>query len=122
MNRKTTSCTALVIIALAAAIFGGCTSELTIKGRAPVSYRCEGGEEIMARYYSLSDGSLNFVKLAMPDGTVYTLPQVVSGSGARYTDERDLVWWIRGDEAFIQTRDENGNWEITTNCAVVSRE
>ena len=47
----------------------------------------------MARYGSLADGSLHFVKVEMPDGCVRTLPQAMSASGARYTDDRDLVWW-----------------------------
>ena len=93
---------------------------LSVRGGEPVTYRCENGDRIVARYYSLSDGSLDFVKLLMPDGRKYTLPNVVSGSGARFTDDRELVWWIKGDSAFVETRDQNGEWRITIpNCRVI---
>lgn len=65
----------------------------------------------MARYGSLSDGSLHFVKVEMPIGRRYTLPQVVSASGVRYTDERELVWWTHQGTVRVDTRDADGNWE-----------
>jgi membrane-bound inhibitor of C-type lysozyme len=74
----------------------------------------------VARYYTLSDNSLHFVKLLMPDGREYTLPNAVSASGARYTDDRELVWWTKGDSAFVQTRDRNGEWQIMyNNCGII---
>lgn len=85
---------------------------LSVKGGDAISYRCENGEVITAQYYSLSDDSLFFVKLTMPDSKEYTLPLSVSASGARYTDGREFVWWTKGDTAFVETRDEEGNWEI----------
>lgn len=95
--------------------FSGCLvgqSDLQVKGGATVIYVCAGGERIAARYYSLSDDSLNFVKLSLPDGQKYTLPQVVSASGARYSDDRQLVWWTKGATAFAEMRDEQGAWQI----------
>lgn len=108
------------IIVIATGCAGVKHGELTVRGGEPVTYLCENGERIVARYYSLSDGSLGFVKLLMPDGRKYTLPNVVSGSGARFTDDRELVWWIKGDTAFVETRDRNGEWQITIrNCRVI---
>jgi len=46
----------------------------------------------------------------MPDGREYTLPQVVSGSGVRYTDERELVWWTHQGTVLVEMRDPEGNW------------
>ena len=90
---------------------------LTVRGGERVAYQCENGDRIVARYYSLSDGSLDFVKVSMPDGKEYTLPNAVSASGARYTDDREFVWWTKGDSAFLQTRDQTGEWQITyQNC------
>jgi len=43
----------------------------------------------VARYGYLSDGSLQFVKVLMPNGKEYTLPSLVSASGARFTDEHE---------------------------------
>ncbi|MDY0221515.1 MAG: MliC family protein [Desulfobacterium sp.] len=112
----------VMILALFAA---GCvtmmSSGLTVAGGDTVIYRCEKGDLITAKYYRLSDHSLNFVKVTMPDGQEYTLPQVVSASGARYTDEHQLVWWIKGDVALVETLDENGKWQMKyQHCETIS--
>lgn len=65
----------------------------------------------MARYGSLSDGSLHFVKVKMPNGQEYTLPQAVSGSGARYTDDREIVWWTHQGTVRVDVRDSDGKWK-----------
>jgi membrane-bound inhibitor of C-type lysozyme len=83
--------------------------DLTVVGGEVFTYRCDDGK-IIARYYRLSDGSLPFVRLLFPDGREYTLPQILSASGARYTDEAELVWWIKGEEAFVEVRDDDGQW------------
>ena len=111
---------------VAAAIVIGCsgvqTTGLTVRGGEPVVYQCGNGEKIVARYYSLSDDSLNFVKVTMPGGKEYTLPNVVSASGARYTNEIELVWWTKGRTAFVQERDKNGDWQVAIdNCEEVDR-
>ncbi len=82
-----------------------------MRGGELVHYRCENGEQIVARYYSLSDDSLKFVKVVMPDGKEYTLPNVLSASGARYTDEVEKVWWTKGNSVFVQARDQDGGWQ-----------
>ena len=100
----------------------GLAGDLTVTGGDPVEYQCENGVRIVARYYALSDDSLRFVKVVMPDGREYTLPNVVSGSGARYTDDMEIVWWIKGDTAFVQTRDQNGQWRaLYRDCRVLRR-
>lgn len=94
---------------------------LNVEGGELITYRCEGGEQIIARYYSLSDKSLYFVKLTLPDGQEFTLPNVMSASGARYTDDRLWVWWTKGETGFAETRDENGEWQVKyQNCQQVS--
>jgi len=77
----------------------------------PVYYKSETGEHFEARYGSLSDGSLNFVKVKMPDGRKYTLHQAISGSGARYTDDREIVWWEHQGTVRVDVRDAEGNWK-----------
>jgi len=77
-------------------LLGGCdlgAGKLGVTGGDPVTYLCEQNQKVQVRYFSLSDESLNFVKLALPDGKDYTLPQAVSASGARYTDDHEVVWW-----------------------------
>lgn len=92
---------------------------LMVRGGEPVVYVCDSSEQIIAKYFSLSDDSLQFVKVTMPDGKEHTLPRAVSASGARYTNEMILVWWIKGNTAFVQERDENGKWQITYNCTEI---
>jgi len=95
-------------------------NNLAIRGGDPVVYRCGNGERIVVRYYLLSDKSLGFVKVRLADGTEYTLPQVVSGSGARYSDDREMVWWTKGETAFAEMRDQNGEWRTAyDNCREV---
>lgn len=92
---------------------------LSVTGGDPVIYSCDNGDRLVARYYSLSDDSLHFVKVLFPDGKEYTLPQVMSASGARYTDDFELSWWIKGDEAYVEKRDDKGEWKfLYTDCRV----
>ena len=93
---------------------------LKVTGGEPVVYTCGTEETITARYYSLSDGSLHFVKVTLPDGKVYTLPAVLSASGVRYTDDFELVWWTKGDTAFAEKRGDNGEWKtLYQECRIV---
>ena len=114
----------IVGFVLLSSLSGGCTIEkqetLEVLGGEPVTYGCENGIRIVARYYSLSDSSLHFVKLMMSDGTRYTLPNVVSASGARYTDDRELIWWTKGDSAFVQIRNQAGEWNMMyQHCGII---
>lgn len=83
---------------------------LGISRGATVVYQCDEGIRLVASYFSLSDDSLGFVKLVIPDGKEYTLPNVLSASGARFTDDREVVWWTKGSTGFVQIRGENGQW------------
>ena len=101
---------------LYAVLLAGCAtsprqSQVTAHLGPPVPYRSSSGETFVARYGSLADGSLHFVKVQMPSGREYTLPQVVSASGARYTDERELVWWTHQGTVRVEMRNAEGNWE-----------
>lgn len=113
-----------IYVAIAALCCASCAgvmgNGLAICGGEPVVYQCGEGLLIVAKYYTLSDGSLHFVKVVMPDGREFTLPNAVSASGARYTDNREMVWWTKGDTAFVETRDLNGEWRILyRDCKVV---
>jgi len=110
------------ILITSAIAFSSCSEtptrqeKLTVTGGTTITYLCDTGEKITARYFELSDKSLEFVKIQMPDGKDYTLPLALSASGARYTDDRELAWWTKGDTAFAQKRDESGEWQIAYNC------
>ncbi|MDA0577931.1 MAG: MliC family protein [Verrucomicrobia bacterium] len=77
----------------------------------PTYWRSENGERFVARYGALSDGSLSFVKVTMPDGQEAMLPQALSASGARFTDERNVVWWEHQGTVHVDIRRENGEWD-----------
>ncbi len=106
----------VLCIAILLAGTAGCTGMgqggLTVRAGARVVYRCNGGERIEATYYSLSDKSLDFVKVHLPDGREVTLPQALSASGVRYTNDVEWVWWTKGDSALAETRTPNGEWQI----------
>jgi hypothetical protein len=86
----------------------------------PQIYAVGPGTVIQARYGSLGEASapaskgsadqIAFARLVLPDGLVLVLPQVVSASGARYSDEREWQWWIKGDTARLDRRDASGQW------------
>ena len=104
-----------------AALFGGLwNSFMAVKAEEPrlqqgasVSYRCSGGERLEATYYELRDRSLAFVRLRLPDGRQLTLPQIASASGARFSADRELTWWIKGNSGFLQQRDSEGELRVT---------
>lgn len=75
-------------------------AKLKVTGGQTVSYFCDNGKKLAARYYNLSDNSLSFVKLTLNE-KIYTLPQVVSASGVRYTDEHQVEWWSKADKAML---------------------
>ena len=83
---------------------------LAVKISPPIKYKSQDGKRFTARYCSLSDGTLNFVKITMPDGKKYTLPQIISGSGVRYTDEREIVWWTHQGTVRVDMRNDKGEW------------
>ena len=106
--------TAGLVMSILVASLSGCNAnpdqKLMVDIGPPVYYKGDKGDLFIARYGSLSDGSLDFVKLEMPDGQAYTLPNVISGSGVRYTDERQLVWWLHQGTVRIDIRNADGNW------------
>lgn len=85
--------------------------ELTVKLNPEVYYESEKEDRFAARYGGLSDGSLNFVKVTFPDGKVITLPQLVSASGVRYSDDREYTWWEHQGIVRVEKRGADGSWE-----------
>jgi membrane-bound inhibitor of C-type lysozyme len=111
----------IIFTSLLGVLSCGCTGNrnpvtLTLCGGNPILYESATGDHITARYFTLSDRSLEFVKLTLPGGKEFTLPQVMSASGVRYTDDRELVWWTKGNTAFAEIRDINGEWKKIYDC------
>lgn len=74
--------------------------KLNLSEPSTFDYQCNDGSSIQARYYGLSDNSLSFVKLTIK-GEVYTLPNLSSASGARYSDMNRIEWWGKGSNATL---------------------
>jgi membrane-bound inhibitor of C-type lysozyme/heat shock protein HslJ len=64
------------------------------------TFVCPDGTSIPAVF----DNTADTVTVTLPDGAV-TLPQVVSGSGARYSDGV-ITFWNKGDEALVEVNGE----------------
>ncbi len=103
----------VVVVLMGLLVAGGCVSHrnLGVQLGAPQAYESADGSKIVARYGKLSDGSLAFVKVTMPDGREYTLPQTISASGAKYSDVIRLTWWEHQGSVLVETMTEDGDWE-----------
>jgi len=63
---------------------------------AVATFKCAKGKSIDATFYP------DDVGLKLSDGRAMTLPQTISGSGARYANEDEsFVFWNKGDTAFV---------------------
>lgn len=92
------------VCSAAAHFDGNCAAAAPIRAQ----FSCDGGKTIDAAFFNAAP---SHVELALSDGRRLTLPQAMSGSGARYAsaDER-IVFWNKGDTAFI---DEQGRQTYT---------
>lgn len=106
----------LPLYAFLALVIAGCDggAKLRVRAGKEYVYDCTDGTTLRATFYGLSDDSLNFVKVVTADGTEYTLPQLVSASGARYSDEHGMEFWTKGDEVTIRTFSPTGDREVLT--------
>jgi len=92
---------ALAIVLLAA---GQALAETPI---ASATFKCKEGKSIDATFYD------DKVDLKLSDGRTMDLPQVISGSGARYANkDESVVFWNKGDTAFVtEGKDEAMTFE-----------
>ena len=77
-----------------------------------VTFSCADNKKIRALFYA------KHVELSLSDGRNLALPQVISGSGARYanTDE-SIVFWNKGTTAFLT----EGTATTFNNCNEMSK-
>jgi len=111
----------LAIASSGCAALAASEQPLRLTAETTVHYSCAGGKQVVARYSGLSDGSLNFVRLTLPKGEQITLPQVASGSGARFSADQDVSWWSKGRGGFLQRRDAKGQWQTSLDSCVQQR-
>ena len=68
------------------------------------SFACDAGKTVTAVF---TNGAQSSVKLTLSDGRELSLPQVLSGSGARYANgDESFVFWNKGNTAFITENDK----------------
>lgn len=75
------------------------------------TYDSDSGKSLFVRYYSISDGTLFFIKVKGLGAEEHTLPQAVFASGARYTDFLNFECLVKGDEMQVLELDSDGNWK-----------
>ncbi|HVV38965.1 MAG TPA: MliC family protein [Candidatus Paceibacterota bacterium] len=87
----------------------------TVPPLSSVAYTCDAGKTIQADFYEKS------VKIVLSDGREFSLPQMVSSVGDRYTNaEKSIVFERDGDTAHVG----EGSSEIPTysNCTAAGSE
>jgi len=113
MRRKVVIAIRMLLLVIT---FTGCSTitkeKLNVELTQVVEYICSDESKINARFYTLTDNSLSFVKVNIVDGKEYTLPQVIAASGVRYSDEYCLQFWIKGNSMTLYKMNEEREWEI----------
>jgi membrane-bound inhibitor of C-type lysozyme len=100
-----------VLFFLSSALLSAKAHELTVTLSEPIIYLSQDNKTFIARYGALSDDSLSFIKVTLPNGIEKTLPRAISASGARYADGRELEWWEHKGEVCVTKRDNaTQNW------------
>lgn len=91
------SCVALGAVVGAAVVGPAAADDAVI---AKVKYTCDGDTWIEATYEA------DKVDLVLSDGRTLSVPQAMSGSGARYANaDESFVFWNKGNDAFITEGD-----------------
>jgi membrane-bound inhibitor of C-type lysozyme len=80
----------------------------SIHATGPVAYSCADGKNLSAIFYKNSRGVAT-VEVILDTKESYILPQVKSGSGARYANiDETLVFWIKGKTATLVDHNNSG--------------
>ena len=101
------SITTFAILAIAALLTLPALAETPV---AIATFKCQGGKSIEATFCASS------VSLTLSDGRSLTVPQAMSGSGARYANKDEtFVFWNKGDTAFVT--EGNDGKDTYSGCA-----
>ena len=83
-------------LALLGAVCLAASSALAETPVATATFKCAEGKSIAATFFA------GKVDLKLSDGRSMALPQVISGSGARYANaDESFVFWNKGNTAFV---------------------
>ncbi|MDE2213246.1 MAG: MliC family protein [Patescibacteria group bacterium] len=122
----------IILIVIAGGLFlwethSGAPSSTAAVPISSVSYLCDGGKTIAAKYYngptppSPAPGQpptpTGSVTVALSDGRSFTLPQTLSASGIRYANsDESFIFWSEGNGAFV----EENNVQTYSGCVAVA--
>lgn len=107
-----------------ALLLQGCVTsggdDLSILARKPLTYQCDEQHQVIVKYYALSDESLFFAKIELPDSPEITLAGEASASGMRYSNGA-VAWQGKGRQASMQVRNQYNQWQFHyRECEVVT--
>ncbi|QTQ13404.1 MliC family protein [Treponema parvum] len=86
------------------------SSDLSVIVTGSEEYVSASGKKLSVKFYSLSDQSLDFIKVQDAEGNKFTCAHVISASGARYSNEISHEFWFKGDSLSVFVSDGNGSW------------
>lgn len=122
MNSKTLWLCWLGMVSLLQGCATSRVGDLSILAREPLTYQCDGSHQVIVKYYALSDESLLFVKLWLPDTPEMTLAGEASASGMRYFNG-SVAWQGKGSQASMQVRNQYNQWQFHyRECEVVEHD
>jgi membrane-bound inhibitor of C-type lysozyme len=97
---KRCNCVLLTLLLLLAFVPACGQKEESAAAHKTFVYQCEGGQSFTVEFVD----NAKFALFTL-NGKTLTLPQAISGSGARYSDGHTTLW-IKGDGAFVMEDDK----------------
>jgi membrane-bound inhibitor of C-type lysozyme len=89
------------------------TSELSADA---YTYQCDDGSVLRAEYDEPNDQMH-----VEADGKVYTMSPVISGSGAKFMSEENVMYWSHGEDAlFNPAGDDEASADFLRQCTGIS--
>lgn len=116
-----------IIVGLLASMFtigiaNAAPPRLSVVLNSSVDYQCADKTKLTVKYYSLSDKSLGFIKIKIGAQAEQTLPESISGSGAKFSDLRSLTWWTKGNkgDVYLSNDGPEDSWPLAhTECVAL---
>lgn len=90
---------------------GNKQTKVTSDGGVIARFDCSDGKHILAVFYPQDDTKVN---LSLSDNREMSLKHAISASGARYTNDESIVFWNKGNTAFITEGDKTTFDNCTT--------
>ena len=113
-------------ILAATAFLSACSSLsaplLTVIKHPTRAFLCDGAHQITITHFQLSDQSLAFAKIQLPELPEFTLPQVNSASGITYANG-SVQWTEKGKEASVWVLEKKDEWQpLFRDCMATSND